>query len=61
MHLLLQLKQLWEQQGWLGERATRFGSPDCVLLHSGGPATHLSTFSLLWAIENSSDYTATRN
>jgi len=47
MHLLLQLKQLWEQQGWLGERATRFGSPDCVLLHSGGPATHLSTFSLL--------------
>lgn len=47
MHSILQLKQVWEQQGWLGEKATHFGSPDCILLHSGGPATHLSTFSLL--------------
>jgi anthranilate synthase len=47
MHDILQLKQLWEEHGWLGEKATRFGSPDCILLHSGGPATHLSTFSLL--------------
>jgi anthranilate synthase len=47
VHELLQLKNLWHDQGWLGEKANRFGSPDCVLLHSGGPATHLATFSLL--------------
>ena len=47
MHTMLRLKSSLEHQGWIGKNATMHGSPDCVLLHSGGPPSHLATFSLL--------------
>ena len=43
----LSLNAHWKKLGLLGENAVHFGGPDEVLLHSGGPHTHLAQYSIL--------------
>ena len=44
---ILNLRNSLNEAGLLGKNAAKYGSPDSVILLSGGPASHLSQHSFL--------------